>query len=105
MAPPEVAISLATKPSGVSEKVKVIVALWPAPSAAVLLVMDRVGGRVSRGMVAPMAWFTINCSSPVLLFQTLKVPEKEPLPVMVPALAQVPSRAVKVSPALPVMSS
>ena len=87
---------------GSSEKEKVMVAVCPAIKAAELLVIARVGGVVSVvGMVAPMPWLTISCASPAALFQTLKVP----VPVMVPALLQKPSMAVKLSPALPVMSS
>ena len=46
-APPEVVTSPTTNPVGASEKVKVIVAVCPALNAALLLVMARVGARVS----------------------------------------------------------
>ena len=83
----------------------VIVAVCPAISAAVLLVIARVGAVVSAGREALMAVLMRSCPSPTALFQTLKVPDKTPLPVIVPALLQVPSVAVKLSPALPVMTS
>ena len=45
--PPVVTISASTKPTGVSLKVNVIVAVSPAVRAVALLVMARVGARVS----------------------------------------------------------
>ncbi|MFO0007563.1 MAG: hypothetical protein ACK559_41260 [bacterium] len=54
--PPIVVISTGEKPTGASENVKVMVAVWPAFSEAVLLVMVSVGARVSNeieGALAP----------------------------------------------------
>ena len=51
IAPPVVEMSLAAKPVGASLKVKVMVAVWPDARVAALLVMARVGARVSILMV------------------------------------------------------
>ena len=47
ISPPKVVTSPTAKPVGASEKEKVMVAVCPAISAAELLVMARVGARVS----------------------------------------------------------
>ena len=49
--PPVVTMSLSTKPTGVSLKVKVIVAVSPALRVLTLLVIARVGARVSMLML------------------------------------------------------
>ena len=49
--PPVVTISLSIKPTGASLKVKVIVAVSPALTALALLVMAKVGARVSMLML------------------------------------------------------
>ena len=51
IAPPVVVMSEAVKPTGVSLKVKVIVAVSPALTALALLVMVRVGAKVSMLML------------------------------------------------------
>ena len=45
--PPTAVMASALKPTGTSEKTKLIVAIWPAIKTVVSLVMSRVGGRVS----------------------------------------------------------
>ena len=57
------------------------------------------------GMALVMAVEISNWLKPVLLFQTLNVPVKAPLPMIVPAFVQLPSRAATLSPALPLISS
>ena len=51
IAPPVVVMSEAVKPTGVSLNVKVIVAVSPDLTALALLVIDRVGAKVSMLML------------------------------------------------------
>ena len=55
--PPLVAMSAAVKPLGTSEKVKLIVAVSPAFKVLALLLIARVGARVSKliGILLPPA--------------------------------------------------